>query len=329
MKNFTTLLFITLILITELPVLADELIMQNGDRLSGEVISKDDKILKFKTSYGGPFDIAWDQVKELRSDSPMTILKEGGVVSKSSEIKNLTEPDKQAQYAKAYINPPSWRLGKGYDYSGIVNAALQADRGNTKTDEFDFDAKISLRSLKNRFTLFGELENDESDDIKTKDKWLGTAKYDRFFNKRFYGGAVTTLSRDKFADLNSRFGVGPLVGYQFYEGKQMNLSAEWGPIWVMEDFATQADEEYWANGWKLNFDRYLLTDLLQLYHRQHGLWGIEDTGKLILETWTGLKIPIFAGIVTSGEVKVEYESEPAPGAKNTDTSYALKLGYEW
>ena len=40
-------------------------------------------------------------------------------------------------------------------------------------------------------------------------------------------------------------------------------------------------------------------------------------------------MPIGWGINTAGEVVVEYDSDPAEDADKTDTTYKMKLGYEW
>ena len=50
------------------PAQADEVVMTNGDRLTGEMRKKEGNILKFKFGHEGTVQIKWDQVRELRID---------------------------------------------------------------------------------------------------------------------------------------------------------------------------------------------------------------------------------------------------------------------
>jgi hypothetical protein len=109
----------------------------------------------------------------------------------------------------------------------------------------------------------------------------------------------------------------------------MNLSTEIGPMYTDEDFDTDEDDDYIALGWAINFDKYLFEEFMQFYHRQTGLWSMDDTGNLVWNTWTGLRFPLNWGFVASTEMQVEYDSGAANNKDEVDTTYTLKLGYMW
>jgi hypothetical protein len=52
---------------------ADEVIMNNGDRLQGKIISMDSGELVLETTYAGKVTIAWDQVVRLTSEDILEI----------------------------------------------------------------------------------------------------------------------------------------------------------------------------------------------------------------------------------------------------------------
>ena len=142
-------------------------------------------------------------------------------------------------------------------------------------------------------------------------------------------GGFGRLEHDKFADLDLRTSVGPLVGYQWFESKQMNLSTSTGLSYVNEDFKNSDDDDYVALPWAINFDRFVFGEFMQFYHKQTGFWNLENTNDVIWDTWTGLRFPLILGLVASTEIKVEYDSGAAADADETDTTYSLKLGYQW
>ena len=324
---------------------ADELLLRDGSRILGTVKKKEGNTLEFKTSFAGTIQVNWDQVSELRTDRPAQVLLNNDKVVSARLFKNRTDstilqsgpdtpPESFGPAEVAFINPEPWRLGESFKFSGRVNFALESQRGNTDEDEIDIDGHLSWRRKHDRFTLRGELEHDKNDGRTTADNWELSGKYDYFVTrKRFYGAYLFTEA-DDFADLTLRVGAGPGVGYQFFESEELNLSTEVGLIRVYEDFQTQENDKYWAAGWMINFDKYVLPALfksyhLQLYHRNTGLWNLYSTSDVIWNTWTGLRFPLLLGLVASTEVKAEYDSGAAPDADEVDTTYTLKLGYQW
>ena len=137
------------------------------------------------------------------------------------------------------------------------------------------------------------------------------------------------FEHDEFADLNLRTTAGPSVGYQFFESRPLNLKAEAGVILANANYSTESDSNYWGAGWHISFDKYIVSDHLQLYHEQFGLLGTEDTDNLLWKFWTGLRVPLFGGFVVSGEARFSYDSDPAEDTETTQETYRLKLGYAW
>ena len=344
----TSLILSTLILLSAailIPVhqpRADELIMKDGSRLIGEVVKRDNGTLEYKTSYAGVIKVNWDEVAELRADQPMQLMMDDESTLtarhiKSSEEGLILDPDIEADLSEpslaqeelAYINPDPWRTGEGYKLDGRINFALERERGNTDQDEIDVDGDLIWRFKDDRVKMFGELEYDRNNNEKTKDKWKLDSFYHHFFSGKWYAGGYLGLEHDQFADLNLRTRVGPLMGYQWFEGKLMNLSTEVGPVYVDEDFDNDPDDDYVALGWLINFDRYLFEEFVQLYHRQGGAWNLDSTNDVVWNTWTGLRFPLIWRFVASTELQTEYDGGSAEEADDLDTTYTLKIGYQW
>ncbi|MDC0357939.1 DUF481 domain-containing protein [Oligoflexia bacterium] len=299
--------------------------MKNGDRLSGEMITQSGDTIKFKTPYADPFVIRWSEVKELKTEKPVTtLMKNGGV----AEIEIFSE-EFIAKNEIDSIKPEPYRLGETWKFRGIANLALKLERGNIDSDEYDVDSNITLRDLKNRFTFHGNLENDERNGDNTADNWEARPEYNRFLNKRLYTGALFSTESNKFADLNRRLGYGPLVGYQFYEEERTNLKGRLATLFIDEEFNNSPDQDFWAGGWEIDFDYYIIMDVLQFYHRNGGFVNVEDSDKVYLHAWTGFRWPIYLRLVGSLEYEVEYDSEPSDDAKEHDTAVSMKLGYQW
>ena len=60
-----------------------------------------------------------------------------------------------------------------------------------------------------------------------------------------------------------------------------------------------------------------------------GFQSLEDKQDTVIKLWTGLRFPLVAGFVATGEYVWDWDNNPAPGNDKTDTEYRLKLGYHW
>ncbi|WP_198263716.1 DUF481 domain-containing protein [sulfur-oxidizing endosymbiont of Gigantopelta aegis] len=315
--------------------------MNDGSVLIGTVLRQEKNTLKFKTTYAGTLDIKWDQVKNIQTDKVTTImlvtdeLIETRFVSNNddgvTQIKKEGEEWRTAFKSKnvAFINPDSWRLGQGYKITGMANLSIKSQKGNTVKDELEMDGRIQFRSLKDRYTFTGTLENDNAQGTTTADNWLVNGKYDHFIDKRRYLGVVLSFERDVFTDLQLRTTIGPHIGHQFFETKALNLRTESGLVQVTEDRNDADDQDYLAINWYINYDQFFFKDLTQFYHEQRGLWDAEKTGKVTFNSWTGFRFPLKSGVVASAEVELEYDSKPNDQVDKTDATYRVKIGYQW
>ena len=58
------------------PVRADEVLISNGDRLSGDVLRLEKGQLRLRTTYAGTVEIAWKDVREAHFDRSRQVLLE-------------------------------------------------------------------------------------------------------------------------------------------------------------------------------------------------------------------------------------------------------------
>ena len=327
-------------LLAGFPAMADELIMKDGSHLLGKVVKRDKgDTINFKTSYAGVIQVKWTEVRELVIGEPMTLLLENGETRKVTSVRNteagiMTSDESGAVETfpineVAYVNPEPWRLGESWNWVGKVNLDLNYERGNTDKDEYIGDFTTTFRKIEHRIKFNGDYDREKNRGVLTDDEWRLSGRYDLFVNKQLYYGATLGLEHDRFADISLRTITGPLVGYEFYESKAMNIDVAAGPLYIHENFYDDVNRDYLAFGWHFDFNRFLIPDRVQFYHRHGGLLEAEDTDNLVWNAWTGFRFPIYAGIVASTEVLVEYDGGANTGIDDTDTTYNVKLGYQW
>jgi putative salt-induced outer membrane protein YdiY len=319
-------------------LLADELRMKNGDRMTGTVVKMEDKILVFKTSYAGDIPIKWEAVEAVKTDSPVQVVLEDktsarGILKTMEdgnlqlETDQLVEPLRFVLGHVEGINPPSKPL---VNFTGRVNAGVDVKKGNTETDAYTVDGELEARTEKNRYTVGAEANREEESDEKTADNWLLYMSYDHFLTQKWFFYTNADFEQDKFKDLNLRTTVGAGSGYQFFESERKNLSVRGGPAYVNEDYTVDGeDNDYAAGRWAVKYDQYFFDTFVQLFHLHEGTVSLEDTKDIVIRTRTGLRLPLGKGFNTTVQYNWDWDNSPAPDTDRVDERYLMTLGYSW
>ncbi|MEQ1530876.1 MAG: DUF481 domain-containing protein [Methylococcales bacterium] len=334
---------------------ADEVLLKNGDKISGTVINKSGSVLELKTAYADKVVIKWDAVQTLKSDKPLTVVlkdkqelignaetaADGSVIVKSNGVYN-TQPiplDNIAEINKKY-------------FSGGINVGGGLSDGNTTRQSYHGDADVVLRGRDDKVNFGGQYNYADNKDTDTGKNtlnarnWQLFGTYGHFFTDKWYGYANGLFTNDRMQDiqLRSAFGVG--AGYEFFRSEELNLSVEAGPSYVSTNFYDTAhgceakrakgdthacdkleDDSGIAARWAVNYDQFIFNKTVQIFHKHYGLFD----SNLFIATRTGFHVPIWRGLQFTNEVQVDYYNgyKPEQNKQNVDTRYMFTVGYGW
>ena len=311
--------------------LADVLMLKNGDRLTGSVISKRGNTLTFNTAYAGELKIDWDEVAKLDTDQPIDVmLKDDSHLTLA--LKTEQQPASQDMPALAeiaYINPNPEESGRGYRVLGKANFAFTQSEGNSSSDQLHADAEITVLARDYRYTLGAEYDQASIEQIKADDSRRGYGSFDNFFDKQQFLFVHGQLQRDRFRDIDLRTVVGGGYGYQFYDTETTRFSLKGGLDMVDIDRYDSASERFAALGWHVDFLHKLAGSDIELFHVQDGYRGLSQQASVLIQTRTGFRFPLNSGLYAMTQVNLDWESDPAPGRRQTDTKLLIGLGYAY
>ncbi len=319
---------------------ADELVMKNGSRLIGKLVSASQSDVVFDTPFAGQISIKQANISRIVADQKVTLMMQDGsvyrekqIVSKEQRLLVMAEDEQPVVFDVAdikLVNPEPWRIGDGYKWFGQINTAINYERGNTDTDELDLDFETIWRSLEDRYTIRGAWEIDEVGGTKNKDTSRLRGKYDRFSadDPDNYLGFQLAFERDEFADLDLRTTVGPYVGRQFFETRLLTLHAELGVVHVDEQFDVAADDDYWGSNWELRLSSEIIPGML-LYALADGVVNFTHRNRNLVNASMGISLPIIYGLKAGAEVTYAYNGGAVEGVDDLDETYNVKFGYAW
>jgi putative salt-induced outer membrane protein YdiY len=319
---------------------ADEVLFDNGDRITGKIIGMEQGKLIITTSYAGDISVDWEEVAHLKADSAIKIILDDdtliqGIMLQAEEgiIKletgRIAEPVSFDLADVKAINPAPEPIEPEIEIRALFNLGATIAKGNTETESHHFDGEFVARTEKNRYTAGAELNRAEDSGKKTANDLTGYLKYDHFLNEKWFLYSNALFEKDIFRDINLRTATGLGAGYQFLETPLINLSGELGLSYINEDFEKAPDKGYNTGRWALNLDKYLFQQMIQFFHFHEGFIGFEDMNDILIRSRTGFRIPLYKALNATLQLNYDWDKAPSPGRKKSDKMYILNLGYQF
>ena len=315
---------------------AATVVLENGDRMTGEVVDLSDNVLTFKSPLFGEVELPWRKVTELKADEGVTVqLKDGSTVKGKV---SLTQQDglviDQGDLGRsralkktdvALFNPPV--IDRSVKYGARANLGGVFNRGNSEDDALNFDAELIARTPESRYTVAAEVNEAESSGVTTTSNRYLLTQYDAFLSEKDYLFVSAKAEQDKLADLNLRTTMGAGYGYQFIETERAKLSMEYGLAYINEDYIVAPDESYPSLSLGLDYERKFWNKRLVFFNNNDLSVSLENTDDSLFKTKIGLRVPIVENVNIATQLNVDYDNMPPPGVKNTDSSLIFSVGY--
>jgi hypothetical protein len=313
---------------------AGQVVMKNGDRVTGSVIKQDGKTITIKTENFGVVGAPWDQVVSIQSDQPVTVvLKDGKSLQGSlstvdgkvvvnglgakleaapAEVTTMRNADEQKAYERM-LAPRLLELWSGEGTVGLAGA-----EGNAKTLTFTTGVTAARATNKDKiWVYFNAIKSSAligGVDSSTAQAIRGGIRYDRNVSPRFF---VSTF--------NDYEGAGGGGGWQAVKGPRGVLSVVGGADYNHSSFSTpltrSTAEAYWGDDYSLK-----LTKATSLVQSIRMFDDLTDTGAYRVNFDLGLSTRVLKRITWNLSLSDRYLSDPVPGRKTNDFLYTTGVG---
>lgn len=309
---------------------ADELVLANGDVISGRVSGMDKDVLTVRTSYSEPVKIRKSSVRTIRTDGPVEVRTSSGEIYRGVFVTTdagqvAFTPEGRALKAIAWmevdaIHPVSAKL------AGNISVGASMRSGNTERASVNIGAEAEKSTLMDRSSVRLRYNYAEENGRTTARNAYAALKYDYFLTKPFYGYLSAELLNDRFRNITLRTMVGPGAGYQAWEGPSRSLMLELGLSLVNEDLRAGRDES-WVTaraGGTLNLRLTRDTgfdDNLKAYSR------VDDPDNIQIRNEASVRSKLNDNWGLKLTNIIEYDSKPAINIKKSDIYWILGFQY--
>jgi len=318
---------------------ADEVVLQNGDRVTGLVVHKSGETLTLLSDYAGRITIPWKSIVAIATDAPVELIlsDERRIRTRLGQAPSTAAEEERAGPQGtgagvrldqiAFINPTPVESGLGTLSSGHASLSSATTSGNSTGTRSYADVDYTVRGKRYRWSLSGKANRVTDSGQETAANWLAGGNYDRFIAEDRFLYLRTSVERDRFKDLNLRTALGGGYGLQLIENERTNVSLRGGLDYVVVDRTTSPNERYPALGWGFKASHRFDGAGSEVFHEDEGFWNLRDTMQVTFRSRTGLRVPLVDSLTATLQLNFDWESEPAEGRKPADTTVLLGLGY--
>ena len=238
----------------------DQVVLKNGDRLTGSIMKSDDKVLLIKTEFAGDVTVQWPAVQEIESTQPLHVTLANGktvagsvtttdgalaVTTTTSGTVNVPKADVTALRSDAEQTDYEKSLHPGLlqGWAGGANVGFALTAGNSDT------RSLALAFTGDRKTLHDEVSLYENTVYATNNAAGASpnttansneagARYARNFTSRLFGYGGADFQTNALQELNLRSVLGAGLGFHAVNTDKTTLDFLVGPNYTRENYDT-------------------------------------------------------------------------------------------
>lgn len=239
---------------------ADQIVLKNGDRISGNIVKSDGKTLLIKTEFAGDVTVQWPAIEQINSSAPLHVSltdgktvvgavsttddslavatpSQGTVTEPKAEVTNLRSDAEWTTYQKSLH--PSLTQG----WAGGANVGFALTRGNSQTKNLALAFTADRKTMHDEIALYTNsvyATNDAPGAVPstTANAIQGGIRYDRDLTQRLFAYVGADFQTDDLQALNLRSVLGGGLGYHAIKSDRTSLDFLGGLAYTRENYTT-------------------------------------------------------------------------------------------
>ena len=249
-----------LLLLLAIPALADQIVLKNGDKITGSITKSDGKQLVIKTDFAGDITVKFDAIQSITSTGDLNVTlggktvvgpvttsgdnlvvatkTAGSVEAPRASVTLVRSPAEQAAYEKS-LHP-----GFGEGWAGGLNLGFAITAGNSETKNLNVAFNAVRTGFHDQLTLYENSIYAVSGKTAgvplsqtTADSNGGGIRYDHDFSPRAFAFVSGDFFSNSLQDLSLRSILGGGVGFHAIKNANTTLDLLAGLNYTHESFS--------------------------------------------------------------------------------------------
>jgi putative salt-induced outer membrane protein YdiY len=238
---------------------ADQVVLKNGDRLSGTIMKSDGKTLLIKTEFAGDVTVQWTAIEQVNSSAPLHVdlangqtvvgpvsttddslavaTGQGTVTQPKTEVKSLRSDSEWTAYQKS-LHP-----GLTQGWAGGANVGFALTRGNSQTKNLALAFTGDRKTMHDEIAMYTNSVYATNDapgatPSTTANAIQGGIRYSHDITPRVFAFGSADFQTDDLQGLNLRSVLGGGLGYHAIKTDRTSLDFLGGLNYTRENYVT-------------------------------------------------------------------------------------------
>jgi uncharacterized protein YndB with AHSA1/START domain len=317
-----------------------EVVLTNGDHISGRVLSLTGGELVVKSEAAGELTIDVAKLKTFSSDEVLSVRVGDGA---RFECRVAAGPDGKIEVRRSPKAPPELIAIRDIAeinapepaWTGEVMLNGKITGGDSKTTEAGFEFKLDKEWKTDRLHFIGEYmygrERDQDTGLwSTSDDFgNGYGKYTHDVYEKLYLDVNAKALHDQLADLKYRFSPAGGIGYRWFDEPEFEFFTDVGIAYSDERFSTFGGRSF--GGPQLEYGvEWKPVKRLRLFNTLEYYASLSDfTGNFMLDAQAGFHVTMWRHSFFELRGEYHHDTEPAPSAKTGEYRFIVGPGLEF
>lgn len=345
-KGFRWIVAVTLGLVSVNPLFAkrkdDVVIMNNGDRFTGEIKELRYGELIFQSDYmKDSVHLDWKRVQALQSkDTFIVELSDGervtGTIGKVGTSKGANHDFEIAASGNSFSVSPSDVISIGQreasfwnQLTGSVNYGFGFASGNNSTNS-SLGADVAYRTDKNFVQVTTTSQFDAQSNAKNTNRITVDIQYDRMLTKQWLATGLYSALKSNQQDLELRSTYGGGIGRKLIQTDKTSFTLIGGAAFSHESYVPQPNTEPVRNNAEalagLKFFTFRFSKL-ELNSQTLLFQSLSDSNRRRVSSQSNLRIELVRNFSWNFQLYENYDTRPPISAPKNDLGITTSLGW--
>lgn len=302
---------------------ADQVLLINGDQISGIITELNTETLKLNTDYAGTISLKIEAIKSFHTEKnahwQINLKERNTTIHASNKRGHVIVNGKDIAINELALKPSQ----KHWKKSGLLETSLEVDNDTNRKEQLHINTEFNLESKHWRHALKAESKRDKERNHVTEDTLELNYTLDYLFDTHWLLRADTTY-REEGVDTTHQYwylGLGP--GYRLWgEGKdKFDVILAHNRFWFSAD---EADLELGAWALAIDYEQFWFDEKLETFSDSRIAFPTVSVVDYIINTSSGLRYYLGHNIHLS--LKYDYKETRYVLGSIKDSSYVLGAG---
>jgi len=283
-------------------VQAAEILLINGDRLTGEIEDQSPTQIIWNSDSFGPLSIPVERIVAIDGIPFVPLTQQ--FASESTSIE-----------AQTY-------------FQGNVSVTGSFASGNQNRE--DWDSALNLEWHRDRIQqgLQFNYESRHQQELNAIKEYGLRYDVDWFFYDDWFWKNTLEWGVNDYRAIDQFYSLGSALGVQLWHQDSSALSTETGLLWIDEQFSNDSSSRRISWSWSSDYRRTLFAGL-ELHSNYKLIVSMEDTEDSELELDLSIRAPLSNGFFTEVRYEWVYDNLPIADSRSVDNQLTVGINYDW